>query len=78
MKRILRLAVYAFVFIAAPVSCQTEDSRRDDGYCLEDEVVFSRHNIRSPLSTSGSELSLITPYKWVDWGVEAAHLTSET
>ena len=73
MKRIVKLAV--FVFIAASVSCQKEDCRSGDGYCLEDEVVFSRHNIRSPLSTSGSELSLITPYKWVDWGVEAAHLT---
>ena len=75
MKRALKLALYALVFIAASVSCQKEYPSGDDGYCLEDEVVFSRHNIRSPLSTSGSELSLVTPYKWVDWGVEAAHLT---
>ncbi|MBQ0087624.1 MAG: hypothetical protein KBS72_08085 [Bacteroidales bacterium] len=74
MKRILKLVLCAFVIIAASASCK-EDSGRDDGYCLEDEVVFSRHNIRSPLSTSGSELSRITPYEWVDWGVEAAHLT---
>lgn len=75
MKRLLNLVAYAFVFTAAFVSCPKEDSHRDGLYCLEDVVVFSRHNIRSPLSTSGSELSLITPYEWVDWGVEAAHLT---
>lgn len=75
MKRILKLAAYAFVCVVASASCQADNSGRVDGYILEDEVIFSRHNIRSPLSTSGSELSLITPYKWVDWGVEAAHLT---
>lgn len=75
MKRILKLVIFAFAFIAAAASCRKETFPENDGYCLEDEVVFSRHNIRSPLSTAGSELSRITPYDWVDWGVEAAHLT---
>lgn len=59
------------------VSCQKGNHDLDNtGYILEDEVVFSRHNIRSPLSAPGSELSIVTPYDWVDWGVETAHLTA--
>lgn len=59
------------------VSCQNGNHYLDNtGYILEDEVVFSRHNIRSPLSAPGSELSIVTPYDWVDWGVETAHLTA--
>ena len=59
------------------VSCQKGNHYLDNtGYILEDEVVFSRHNIRSPLSAPGSELSIVTPYDWVDWGVETAHLTA--
>ena len=73
MKRYSLFSLVLFSLLA--VSCY-KDFSKDDGYYLEDEVVFSRHNIRSPLSTSGSELSLVTPYEWVDWGVEAAHLTS--
>lgn len=72
MKRCSLFSLVLFSLLA--VSCH-KDFCKDNGYYLEDEVVFSRHNIRSPLSTSGSELSLITPYEWVDWGVEAAHLT---
>ncbi|MBQ0081586.1 MAG: hypothetical protein KBS95_08590 [Alistipes sp.] len=69
-------SIFAFIlFFLLLASCQKETSIREDGYYLVDEVVFSRHNIRSPLSTPGSDLSLVTPHQWVDWGVEAAHLT---
>ena len=47
----------------------------DDAYLLEQEVVFSRHNIRSPISSPGSVLSIVTPYEWTDWGVSTAYLT---
>ena len=44
---------------------------RPDGfherYTLEEAVVLSRHNIRSPLSGKGSVLSRITPYDWFEW-----------
>ena len=75
MTRILRLLLFCLLFIVISISCQKEDLPKEDGYSLEDVVVFSRHNIRSPLSSPGSDLSRITPYKWVDWGVEAAYLT---
>ena len=58
------------------ISCRQEPAPVDEVYTLEDEVVFSRHNIRSPLSAPGSELDLVTPYSWVDWGVGTAHLTA--
>ena len=36
-------------------------------YALEEVVVLSRHNIRSPLSGKGSVLSRITPHEWFEW-----------
>lgn len=65
----------AFAFMALAVifvSCRNDVK---EAYVLEDEVVFSRHNIRSPLSAPGSDLDRVTPYDWVDWGVETAYLT---
>ena len=38
-----------------------------DGYTLQQVVVLSRHNIRSPLSGSGSELEKLTPHEWISW-----------
>lgn len=36
-------------------------------YKLEQVVVLSRHNIRSPLSGKGSTLDKSTTYKWHEW-----------
>lgn len=38
-----------------------------DRYQLEQMVVLSRHNIRPPLSGSGSALAKLTPHTWFDW-----------
>lgn len=38
-----------------------------DGYELEQMLIVSRHNIRSPLSGGDSLLSQITPHEWFDW-----------
>ncbi|MBO6214037.1 MAG: histidine-type phosphatase, partial [Lachnospiraceae bacterium] len=38
-----------------------------DGYTLEQVVVLSRHNIRSPLSGGDSLLGQITPHEWFEW-----------
>ena len=37
------------------------------GYTLDQVVVLSRHNIRSPLSGGGSVLGDITPHEWFPW-----------
>lgn len=39
----------------------------DDRYELDELVILSRHNIRSPLSGGGSVLSRITPHEWFPW-----------
>ena len=46
-----------------------------DGYTLEQVVILSRHNIRSPLSGSGSMLGDITPHEWFPWSSEASQLS---
>ncbi len=38
-----------------------------EGYTLEQVIVLSRHNIRSPLSGEGSVLGSITPHEWFEW-----------
>lgn len=46
-----------------------------DGYVLEQAVVLSRHNIRSPLSGSGSLLGTITPHEWFAWSSDPSELS---
>ena len=46
-----------------------------DGYKLQQVVVLSRHNIRAPLSTTGSALDKATPYQWIDWTSNASELS---
>lgn len=73
MKRYYCCSLILLVFLLG--SCRQEHNVDKVTYVLEDEVVFSRHNIRSPLSAPGSDLDRVTPYDWVDWGVETAYLT---
>jgi len=46
-----------------------------DGYKLEQVVVLSRHNIRSPLSEKGSVLDTMTPHNWISWSSKASELS---
>ena len=46
-----------------------------EGYTLEQVVVLSRHNIRSPLSGSGSALGTITPHAWFQWSSNPSELS---
>lgn len=46
-------------------------------YTLSEVVVFSRHNIRSPLSTRGSVTERITPHQWYSWTSEAGCLSQK-
>ena len=45
------------------------------GLTLDRVVVLSRHNIRSPLSGSGSLLGDITPHAWYDWTSNPSELS---
>ena len=46
-----------------------------DGLTLKQVVAVSRHNMRAPLSTSGSVLAEATTHEWVDWTAEGSELT---
>ena len=46
-----------------------------DGYTLEQVVVLSRHNIRSPFSSKGAVLERITPHEWVSWSSNPSELS---
>lgn len=46
-----------------------------EGYTLKQAVVLSRHNIRSPLSGSGSALGTITPHEWFAWSSAPSELS---
>lgn len=61
---------------AAHLWAQLPRSREfHDKYHLTEVVVFSRHNIRAPLSAPGSFISKVTPYTWHDFGVNTGELT---
>lgn len=47
-----------------------------DKYQLKEAVVLSRHNIRSPLSDSKSDLGRMTPHQWTKWSAGKSELTS--
>ena len=46
-----------------------------EGYTLEQVVILSRHNIRSPLSGKGSVLDEITPHDWFPWSSKPGELS---
>lgn len=46
-----------------------------EGYQLEQVLVLSRHNIRSPLSGGDSMLAKITPHKWFEWSSNPSELS---
>lgn len=47
----------------------------DKDYTLEEVVILSRHNVRAPLSTKGSDLYKMTTHQWIDWSSEASELS---
>ncbi len=51
----------------APFSLGNADAGEGTDYALDRMVVLSRHNIRSPLSGSGSLLGDIIPHEWFQW-----------
>ncbi len=74
MKKILILCLA--LFCSKNINAQLQ--RSDDfkaKYKLKEVVVMSRHNIRSPLSSAGSGVTRVTPYKWFKWSSPASQLS---
>ena len=71
--------------IYAADGIKTEEDRRGvyvdtdglshDGYTLEQVVVLSRHNIRSPLTGGDSDIGALTPHEWFAWSSPAGQLS---
>lgn len=59
----------------ASLPADATDARSEDGYELEQMLIVSRHNIRSPLSGGDSLLSQITPHEWFAWTSESGELS---
>ena len=65
----------SFTEDGAQQSSFTGDGAQQSGYTLERMVVLSRHNIRSPMSGSGSLLGDITPHQWFEWTSKPSELS---
>ncbi|MBR3721413.1 MAG: glucose-1-phosphatase [Selenomonadaceae bacterium] len=60
------------IFFAPKIEAEIKDD-----YTLEKVLVYSRHNIRSPLNTApGSTLFEITPHSWFKWTDKSGELSS--
>lgn len=63
--------------VSLPAAAQAQRSKEfKDKYQLKEAVVLSRHNIRSPLSDSKSDLGRMTPHQWTKWSAGKSELTS--
>ena len=60
---------------AKPEAAALDFHKPGNDYKLQQVVVLSRHNIRAPLSSTGSALDLATPYTWIDWTANTSELT---
>ena len=58
-----------------PDAAEAVGSLSRAGYTLEQVVVLSRHNIRSPLSGGDSLLGKITPNTWFTWSSNPSELS---
>lgn len=70
VKKCLALALALTLLLSA--SAFAEEAK---DYPLKRVVVLSRHNIRSPLSGSGSLLGDITPHDWFEWTSNPSELS---
>ena len=65
------LIINGFTSIRAQIERSTDFH---DRYTLQEAVVLSRHNIRSPLSGPESALGRITPHEWLAWSSAPSEL----
>ena len=75
MKKIVMVAA---AMMAVMSSAKAQLKRSDEfraKYTLKEIVVMSRHNIRSPLASSGTAYQRVTPYEWFAWSSSGSHLS---
>ena len=70
MTTLLRYVWCLLLLAATSANCFAQTPRSAafrEKYKLKQVLVLSRHNIRSPLSGSESNLGRITPHQWFEW-----------
>ena len=78
MRRISTVACAMLLAVLLPELSLAQKQRSQefkDKYQLKEAVVLSRHNIRSPLSDSKSDLGQMTPHQWNKWTAPKSELT---
>ncbi|WP_289270497.1 histidine-type phosphatase [Paramuribaculum intestinale] len=68
----------AAILLSLPLGSVAQQQRSPEfkqKYQLKEAVVLSRHNIRSPLSDSKSDLGRMTPHQWTVWSAPKSELT---
>ena len=78
MRRIPTVACAMLLAVLLPELSMAQKQRSQefkDKYQLKEAVVLSRHNIRSPLSDSKSDLGQMTPHEWNKWTAPKSELT---
>jgi hypothetical protein len=71
----IMVAAMSLAAFGQDVTTDTETEGKDGGYTLDQVVILSRHNIRSPLSAKGSALYELTPHKWFAWTSKPSELS---
>ena len=77
-KQSLKLWCLMLALILGGASVQAQMKRSDDfraKYQLKEVVVMSRHNIRSPLTSSGAAHLRVTPHEWFKWTSPSSQLS---
>ena len=70
--------MWAAILLLCGMNVQAQTKRSDDfhsKYELKELVVMSRHNIRSPLSSSGAAYQRVTPHEWFAWSSPGSQLS---
>ncbi len=79
MKHTLKHLSLAALLLAAGTADTWAQLQRSssfhDTYQLEEVVVMSRHNIRSPLSSGGAAYQRVTPHEWFAWSSPGSQLS---
>ena len=56
-------------------AAEVPGSLSHEGYTLEQVLVFSRHNIRSPLKGNREMMATVTPHEWFEWSSDSSELS---
>ena len=66
------------ILLSCDITVKAQTQRSDDfrsKYQLKEVVVMSRHNIRSPLASSGAAYKRISPHEWFAWTSPGSQLS---